>query len=124
MAKDRNTLAKHDRERAKKRKAAGKRECRAEKKKTADESGEPGRSQFLLTASEQCVLRLFRDYLMTPGRMLCLRGTDLETHNDSLAELTGKGLLVAEIYEGGYSLTAAGFAAMNRMVQSKTRLSK
>jgi hypothetical protein len=66
----------------------------------------------LLSAEEHSVLSLFRKYLMTPGKMLCISGSDLENFNIPLAQLSDKGLLVAESYRGGYSLTQAGFAAM------------
>lgn len=49
---------------------------------------------------------------MTPGKMLCISGSELEEFSAPLAQLNDKGLLVAESYHGGYSLTEAGFAAM------------
>ena len=60
------------------------------------------------TLCPQC----FRKYLMTPGKMLCLDSSDLEAFNMELAQLTNKGLLVAERPHGGYSLTETGFAVM------------
>lgn len=50
---------------------------------------------------------------MTPGKMLCLSKSDTETYDASLAELTRKGLLVQESFQGAYSLTESGYAAMN-----------
>ena len=67
-----------------------------------------------LTPDEQNVLAVFRDYLMTPGEMLCFAGPDLEKFKDSLVRLTDRGLLNHERFGGGYSLTKTGFAAMNR----------
>lgn len=67
---------------------------------------------ILLSVEEHSVLIHFREYLMTPGRMLCISGADLENFNIPLAQLSDKGLLVAESFRGGYSLTEAGFAAM------------
>lgn len=49
---------------------------------------------------------------MTPGKMLCFSGPDLERFRSSLNEMTDKKLLVKEKFKGGYSLTRAGFAAM------------
>ena len=56
----------------------------------------------------------FRKYLMTPGKMLCLSSSDLEDLKLPVAQLVKKELLVAEKYQGGYSLTKFGFAAMER----------
>jgi hypothetical protein len=69
--------------------------------------------RILLSKSEQRVFRTFREYLMTPGRMLCFSGPDLQRNATTLTVLTEKGLLVKEKFEGGYSLTPAGYAAMN-----------
>ena len=110
MAKDRNTFAKRQREVEKKRKADDKRERRARKKMQADEA--QTMSAFQLSSSEQAVLAVFRKYLMLPGKMLCLSKADLESFSRPLAELTSKRLLVAERFQGGYSLTETGFAAM------------
>jgi len=65
-----------------------------------------------LTAAEKAVLSIFRKYLMTPGKMLCLGSADLAAHHQSIGKLIGKDLLVAERYRGGYSLTSAGYRAM------------
>lgn len=67
---------------------------------------------ILLSVEEHSVLIHFREYLMTPGKMLCISGSELDKFNTPLAQLSDKGLLVAESYRGGYSLTEAGFAAM------------
>jgi hypothetical protein len=74
-----------------------------------DESNLP---RVQLSHPEHAVLRLFRRYLMTPGKMLCLSTADLEAFHAPLAQLTDRGLLVAETFRGGYSLTETGFAAM------------
>ena len=68
--------------------------------------------RVLFKASEARVFRTFRQYLMTPGRMLCFSGPDLQRDAATLQLLTDKGLLVKEKFNGGYSLTRAGFAAM------------
>ncbi len=72
------------------------------------------RERILLSPSEQRVLRTFRRFLMTPGQMLCFYGPDLKKQDKATLELlTDKELLVKEKFKGGYSLTQAGFAAMN-----------
>jgi hypothetical protein len=49
---------------------------------------------------------------MKPGKMLCFSGPDLERYNSALNQMTDKKLLAKEKFKGGYSLTRAGFAAM------------
>ena len=68
--------------------------------------------RILLSIAEQRVLRTFRQYLMTRGRMLCFSGPNLQRDTATLQLLTEKKLLVKEKFEGGYSLTLAGFTAM------------
>lgn len=67
----------------------------------------------MLSTSEQRVLRTFRRFLMTPGKMLCFYGPNLKQGKATLELLTDKELLVKEKFKDGYSLTQAGFAAMN-----------
>ena len=67
----------------------------------------------VLTASEQRVLRTFRRFLMTPGQMLCFYGPNLKQNMTTLERLTDKEFLVKEKFQGGYSLTRSGYAAMN-----------
>ena len=50
---------------------------------------------------------------MTPGQMLCFYGPNLKQDKATLERMTNKELLVKEGFNGGYSLTPAGFAAMN-----------
>ncbi len=50
---------------------------------------------------------------MTPGQMLCFDGPNLKQDKATLELLTDRELLVKEKFKGGYSLTQAGFAAMN-----------
>jgi hypothetical protein len=64
--------------------------------------------------SELRVFRTFRQYLMTPGQMLCFSGPSLERDRSALSQLTDRKLLVKEKFKGGYSLTPAGFAAMKQ----------
>jgi hypothetical protein len=49
---------------------------------------------------------------MTPGRMLCFSGPNLQRDTPTLKLLTEKKYLVKEKFEGGYSLTPTGFTAM------------
>ncbi len=71
------------------------------------------RETILLSTSEQRVLHTFRRFLMTPGKMLCFSGPNLKQNKVTLELLTDKELLVKGEFEGGFSLTQAGFAAMN-----------
>ena len=61
---------------------------------------------------EESVLAVFRKFLVTPGEMLCFYGPDLKKYKVALQQLTDKGMLVKESFNGGYSLTQAGYAAM------------
>ena len=61
---------------------------------------------------EVSVLRRFRQFLMTPGQMLCFYGPDLDKFKAALQAMTKKQLLVKERLKGAYSLTPAGFEAM------------
>ena len=65
------------------------------------------------TKSEQAVFATFRQYLMTPHRMLCFYGPNLEQNQAALKHLTELEMLVKESFKGAYSLTASGYAAMN-----------
>ena len=70
------------------------------------------RESILLSPSEQRVLRTFRQFLITPGQMLCFSGPNLEQNRPTLELLSDKELLVKEEFQGGYSLTHAGFVAL------------
>jgi len=65
-----------------------------------------------MSPAEQSVLAIFRMYQLTPGRMLCLHGDDLDKFDAPLATMTERGWLTEERYRGGYSLTETGYAAM------------
>ncbi|MCH2129092.1 MAG: hypothetical protein MK179_08105 [Pirellulaceae bacterium] len=67
----------------------------------------------MLSRSEQSVLRTYRDYLITPGQMLCFSGQDLKRNQTTLELLTDKNLLVKESFKGGYSLTNAGYSVIS-----------
>ncbi len=66
----------------------------------------------MLSPAEKTALGTFRQYLVTPGKMLCFFGPNLEKHQAALQQLTEKDLLVKEEFKGAYSLTHAGLEAM------------
>lgn len=70
-----------------------------------------------LSDGEVNILAVFRKYLMTPGRMLCLNNTDIGSMKRSLDKLIAAGLLIPEDFKGSYSLTRSGFKAMNELGQ-------
>jgi hypothetical protein len=77
-----------------------------------NQTREPDNLPTELSPAENSVLSVFRKYLMTPGKMLCFSGPELDAFSAPLDQLTSKGLLDEESFQGGYSLTASGFAAM------------
>lgn len=68
----------------------------------------------MLSTSETNVLRTFREFHMTPNKMLCFYGQDLLGKEEALNSLTRRELLVREKFSGGYSLTHAGYREMRR----------
>ncbi len=64
---------------------------------------------------EQRVLQTFRQYLMTPGKMLCFSGQDLDRKKAALERMCDRDLLSREDFAGAYSLTPSGFSAMKRL---------
>lgn len=66
----------------------------------------------MLSASEQRVLKTFRQFLMIPGQMLCFSGPNFKRDKATLTRMTDKDLLVEEGFKGAYSLTQSGFTAM------------
>jgi hypothetical protein len=70
------------------------------------------RERALLTKLEQRVMRTFQQFQVNPGQMLCFYGPNLQQFKPALQELTERELLVEEQFNGGYSLTQAGFVAM------------
>lgn len=117
MAKDRNTMAKRQREAEKRDKAVKKRQKR-EKRQTLSTLSSNG---IEITEDETRVFQIFSRYLMTAGKMLCLSGNELDAHRQSLNNLVSSGMLVAETFQGGYSLTEEGFDAMRKLAnESRT----
>ena len=81
----------------------------------------------MLSTAEQSVLSVFRQYQLTPGKMLCFHGKWYEEHEEPIRRLTAKNLLTKEDFRGGYSLTENGFAALRvrrRSVVRKHRVTK
>jgi hypothetical protein len=107
MAKDRNTAAKRQG-------AVNKRETKASKR---EDSPAQALLQETLPVSddEARVLRIFRRYLMSVGKMLCLSGPELISHREGLDKLVDAGHLVPEVYKGAYSLTTSGFEVMKKV---------
>jgi len=68
-----------------------------------------------MSKSEQRVLEIFRQFLMTPGQMLCLQPPQLQTHRVAIGKLIDKDFLVRETFKGGYCLTDAGYTAMKNI---------
>jgi len=66
----------------------------------------------MLSASERRVLEVFRQYLATPGQMVCFSGQQLTSYRSALKHLSEREFLVKEKFKGGYSLTRQGFSAM------------
>jgi hypothetical protein len=57
-------------------------------------------------------MRVFRRFLLTPGKMLCFFGPELNKHKGALQKLISRQMLVEEQFSGAYSLTPDGFRAM------------
>ncbi len=66
----------------------------------------------MLSTPEQTIMQTFRQFGMTPNKMLCFYGQDLEGKEKALDSLVEKNLLVREKFRGAYSLTSAGYAQM------------
>lgn len=66
----------------------------------------------MLSPAEQKTLATFRQFQMTPNKMLCFWGPSLERHRAGLTGLADKEMVVPEGRAGGYSLTRSGFEAM------------
>lgn len=101
---------------AKSRKQEGTAEMKKKKSKITEETSLVAESSdFGFSPTEIKVLRIFRDYLMTPGQMLCLGNADIDSMKTALEKMTDDGLLVPDTFKGSYSLTRAGFQAMHRV---------
>jgi hypothetical protein len=108
--KDQTLNARRDRS-----KAHGSRNRHVAKLNTPLEESKACPSSPSLTPEEHSVLDVFRNYLMTPGKMLCFSSAVFPSLRGSLDAMASKGLLVEEKPAGSYSLTPAGFNAMNKV---------
>ena len=112
MAKDRNTMAKRQREVEKREKAARKLEKKETRKRERDkESCEA----LPLEGGEEQVLRIFSRFLMVPEKMLCISVAEVTTLLPSLESLIRSGLLRIEQFHGRYSLTHEGYQRMKKL---------
>lgn len=96
-------------------KTATKNGAQAAKASRASASVVVAGNSLQLSVGEVNILAVFRKYLMTPGRMLCLNNTDIGTMKRSLDKLIASGLLIPEEFKGSYSLTRSGFNAMKEL---------
>src|SRR5438874_12452808 len=71
--------------------------------------------RMMFSKADLAVFDVFRGYLVTAGEMLCFHGNWFDEHKESLRHLTAEKLLTQEQFKGGYSLTRAGFAALQRV---------
>lgn len=78
----------------------------------------PRMKETELKPNEERALGEFSAYLMTPSRMLCFSGPELEKHGAALETLSDKDLLIREKPRGAYSLTPSGYSAMKRACES------
>lgn len=104
-------MAKRQREAEKRDKAARKREKREQRQQQSSHHS----SGTMVVDGQTRVLNIFRRYLMGAGQMLCLSGNELEANRQTLDNLVRDGLLIAETFKGGYSLTESGFEAMRSL---------
>ena len=116
MAKDRNAMAKRQRETEKQQRAQEKKERRDLRKLEPTGEGDAAFSARLeLTPDEVEVLETFAKFLMPPDQMLCLSNADIPATRRALEKLIGRGLLTPNDFKGGYSLTVEGFTAMQQL---------
>ena len=125
MAKDRNSMARRQRETDKQRRTQDKKERRELRKlePTAEESS-AFTARLELSADEVDVLATFAKFLMPPDQMLCLSNADIPATRRALEKLIGRGLLTPNDFKGGYSLTVDGFNTMQQLRSERTGPSK
>ena len=71
-----------------------------------------------MTPTEERVLRFFRQFLMTPGEMLCFNTQQIQSYRVGIDKLIEHDLLKKAGFKGGYCLTDAGFKAMKLLGSS------
>ena len=124
MAKDRNAMAKRQRESDKLQRAQEKKERKDQRKlEPTDEEGAFG-ARLELTPDEVEVLETFAKFLMPPDQMLCLSNADIPATRRALEKLIGRGLLTSNDFKGGYSLTVEGFTTMQQLRTQRATGSK
>ena len=74
-----------------------------------------------MSAITESALAVFHKYLVEPGQMLCFHGPSFDEHRDSLQRLTAEGLVTKDKFEGGYTLTQAGFASIRESHDKRKR---
>jgi hypothetical protein len=125
MAKDRNSMARRQRESDKQRRAQDKKERRDLRKlEPAGEDGAPFTARLELSPDEVDVLETFAKFLMPPDQMLCLSNADIPATRRALEKLIGRGLLTSNEFKGGYSLTVDGFNTMQQLRSERASGSK
>ncbi len=75
----------------------------------------------MFSDSEKNALMVFRNYQIAAGELLCFNGPNLQKHEAALRRLTAKKMLIKERFKGAYSLTRAGYAAMEDCRQARRR---
>ncbi len=76
-----------------------------------------------MSPTEQRVLGIFRQFLMTPGQMLCFNSQQLQSYRVAIEKLIQNDLLLKASYKGGYSLTKAGYEMMKDLGESSDETS-
>ena len=76
----------------------------------------------MFSDSEKNVFMVFRNYQITTGQLLCFNGPNLQKHEAALRRLAAKKLLIKERFKGAYSLTRAGYAAMEDCESTRRRV--
>ena len=125
MAKDRNSMARRQRESDKQRRAQDKKERRDQRKlePTSDDASE-FTPRLELSPDEVDVLETFAKFLMPPDQMLCLSNSDIPATKRALEQLIGRGLLTPNDFKGGYSLTVDGFNVMQQLRNERAQGTK
>ncbi|TWT34361.1 hypothetical protein [Blastopirellula retiformator] len=67
-----------------------------------------------MSQSEQSVLKTFRKFYMSPGKMLCFTSVELDAKKSAFDSLVDKRYLMREKFAGAYSLTSRGYRRMQQ----------
>lgn len=112
-------MAKRQHESDKKRRAQEKRVRRDLRKQQPDASETSAAELLNLNPDEVEVLETFAKYLMPAEQMLCLSNSDIPATKRALEQLIGRGLLTANSFKGGFSLTVEGVLTMQKLFSSR-----